>query len=97
MVIRPQELETRVNQTYAAEMTCAEERIDETLLRSAKQYPVNIDTQVFGVLPRTLLEEVIEKYRHAGWRVQYHSDQRDGSFYSFNPITERDHSQAQYR
>lgn len=84
MVIGPKELEQKIRQEQKPLMEQLEQKIDEALQRSySGRGSVSIDANSVSGLNQLSTEEVIGKYKLAGWDIKYHSDQRDGSFYQF--------------
>lgn len=84
MAISPKNLVTRIRENSADALAAAEKKTDKALEeRFDWQYSVSISTSITGNLPPPVKEDFLNKYRAAGWDVTYHSDQRDGDFYTF--------------
>lgn len=85
VVIQAQELSEKIRKKESNLLKKAEESIDKVLLDEFDGTDMCIGTTVMGDLRRNLRNELIDKYRNAGWSVKYESDQRDGDFYRFTP------------
>ena len=90
MTLGPRELLEKVVQDERPRIRRAERLIDEALTeRYNGLNTVAIDATLFHGIRAPALNKLLDAYRHAGWTVQYQSDQRDGDFYQFSTI-ERD-------
>lgn len=67
------------------ELQALEAKIDKSLVQGLKDGEDSI-TFAANLLGSTAVvrEALIQRYKNAGWNVQYHSDQRDGDYYSFS-------------
>jgi hypothetical protein len=82
MALSPREIDKQKRQKNEAGIIAAENVIDQMLIDGRH-------TIAESVIQRhtKCVEEVIQRYRYAGWSVQWQSDQRDGSYYEFTPRT----------
>jgi len=86
MVVGPHELKDIIEKEDQPKMEQLEARIDACLKDTfTGQGGVYVGSNLFSDVRPLLVNAVLDKYRAAGWDVQYHSDQRDGDCYTFTP------------
>lgn len=88
MVLGPGELEKKLLEDQRPIMSRVEEQLDQALQRSRDYRQIIIGSEIVKELHPQMRAVLIDKYRGAGWNVEYHSDQRDGDFYTFTPKQE---------
>lgn len=90
MVITLEQVQQRALQVNATKLADLERKIDEALVRNFKPGDTYGVCITLGVYPGTYLYSAMEeKYRQAGWKVEYESDQRDGDFVRFTAGRQR--------
>ena len=89
MAITPQEA-TRKAQPDAQTLKMLEERIDMEIVKNVEKGMDHtyLDASIFPTIAAR--KAIMETYRHAGWSVTYHTDQRDGDAITISKATPRD-------
>jgi hypothetical protein len=93
MPISPQEARKRSTTAVAHLVATYEEVFDAALASSYAGSPITISGGKLPSLPMHLREltkkTLIEDYRRAGWKVTYHSEQRDGVWWEISELRKR--------
>jgi hypothetical protein len=76
MALSPQEAKRRLKSAIADKAREKEEKIDKALAAGTR----TISVQGWS---SELIGEISRRFRVAGWRVRFTSDQRDGNFLEF--------------
>jgi hypothetical protein len=93
MVLTPKQAETQARPTGQT-LKDLEKRIDSAIIERIKlgSRDFTFDVSIFP--NRMAMKTIQELYENAGWRVQYQSDQRDGSYLQFTRKKEQEQSGA---
>lgn len=83
MVVKPRELEQRIKAKEGPAMQQFEATVDEELTRRFAGRGQGVSVGVPRGIRRFVLDQVLDKYRQAGWNVQIVYDQRDGDYIEF--------------
>jgi len=87
MVVKADELESRLKRKNAQTLNQLEKKIDEQLEQKfqvpSQAVYVGLD---FTSLPTCLRESLFDRYRAQGWEVQYNTSQLDGDYAEFEMI-----------
>jgi len=77
-MISPGEAARKNDELHAEQLIAAEKHIDSVLARSyASGYSVSIDRDNIPIKDYKLRDQLIARYKRAGWKVEHFTDQRD--------------------
>ncbi|GAF88156.1 unnamed protein product [marine sediment metagenome] len=82
MVVRPEEVLGKLMTDELVEIDQLEPALD-LALGKFDGTKMTIGARMLGNSKR-VKDVMLEKYREAGWKIQYQFDQRDGDFYYFS-------------
>ena len=84
MAISPDDLVTRIRKN-SADALAAEQKTDLILeQRFDWRHSVTIDVGVYRDLPQPVMNDFLNKYRAAGWKVKYQTSFRNEAWYEFS-------------
>lgn len=84
MAIRPAKAVEEMDRRIAAQVQNLERQIDILLAREYYTGAPNVVFSLSDHLHEKALKEIIRRFESAGWKVEYKSDQRDGSWLEFS-------------
>ena len=83
MAVSPKEVLTKLCEKDNEAVKRAEKDIDKALREDFDGTRMIYSADLLGNMSKRARDEIIQKYRTAGWQVTYSSDQRDGDYLTF--------------